>query len=256
MSAGIPSLDVTRADALLCDADGNLFPSEAPAFEASASVTNRLLAEIGSSRRFDAVELRLQTTGLNFRTTAARLAADAGEPLEDAQLERWVVEEKRVVTEHLRAVLRPHPDVNTSLERLGGRFELAAVSSSALSRLDACFQATELAELFPRWRRFSAEDSLSQPTSKPDPAIYLHTLYAMGIAPQHAIAIEDSAPGARSAIAAGIVTIGNLMFVPPSERASRAAELTAEGVAAVVSSWSEVEEALAASGPEPAAALA
>jgi len=43
-------------EALLCDADGCLFPSEEPAFEASAIVTNEFLAEVGATRRFTAEE--------------------------------------------------------------------------------------------------------------------------------------------------------------------------------------------------------
>ena len=91
---------------LLCDADGNLFPSEEPAFDASVEVTNAFLAEIGSDRRFTAGELRLATTGLNFRSTARRLAAEAGVP--DVDVEPWVLEEKRAVTAHLARSLRPH----------------------------------------------------------------------------------------------------------------------------------------------------
>jgi hypothetical protein len=45
------------------------------------------------------------------------------------------------------------------------------VSSSALARLAGCFTATELDRLIPPARRFSAEDSLPTPTSKPDPAV-------------------------------------------------------------------------------------
>jgi hypothetical protein len=42
----LPRDVVTGLTALLCDADGNLFPSEEPAFVASAEVTNRFLAEL------------------------------------------------------------------------------------------------------------------------------------------------------------------------------------------------------------------
>ncbi|MDQ3725476.1 MAG: HAD family phosphatase, partial [Actinomycetota bacterium] len=91
-------------EALLCDADGCLFPSEEPAFEASAGVTNDLLEEIGHSRRFTAEELRLATTGQTFRTTAAALAAEEGKALDPEALERWVELERRAVTAHLGAV--------------------------------------------------------------------------------------------------------------------------------------------------------
>src|SRR3954470_14672369 len=94
-----------RLEALLCDADGNLFPSEEPAFVASADVTNRFLAAAGIPQRFTAEELRLATTGKNFRTTAAELAASAGVQVDD--LDAWVAEEKGAVTAHLAQVLRP-----------------------------------------------------------------------------------------------------------------------------------------------------
>src|SRR3954453_8320694 len=79
---------VERLEALLCDADGNLFPSEEPAFVASADVTNRLLAAHGITQRFTAEELRLATTGKNFRTTAVDLTAAHGVPVED--LPAWI----------------------------------------------------------------------------------------------------------------------------------------------------------------------
>jgi beta-phosphoglucomutase-like phosphatase (HAD superfamily) len=256
---------------VLCDADGNLFPSEAPAFVASADVTNRFLASLGVEVRYGAEQLRLATTGKNFRTTAVDLAVahgvrvdasltpspgvvpagSTGTTLTAEVLDRWLAEEKDVVSDHLSRVLRPDPAVLEPLTRLAAQHELALVSSSALTRVDACLRATGLAGLFPAERRFSAEDSLPRPTSKPDPAVYLHALDRLGVAAEDSLAVEDSLPGARSAVAAGVPTLGNLVFVPPDEREGRRAELTDAGVVAVVSSWSAVEAALAV--PEPAA---
>jgi hypothetical protein len=42
---------------------------------------------------------------------------------------------------------------------------------------------------------------------------------------QQAVADEDSLPGKQSAVAAGIATVGNLVFVPPAERDTRRAGL-------------------------------
>jgi hypothetical protein len=47
--------------------------------------------------------------------------------------------------------------------------------------------------------------------------------------------------GAQSAIAAGFPTLGNLLFVAPSERAERARALRNAGVAAILESWHELE---------------
>jgi HAD superfamily hydrolase (TIGR01509 family) len=237
--------DLGAVRTLLCDADGNLFGSEEPAFVASARVTNRLMASLGSSRRYDSEELRLATTGKNFRTTAADLAAGLGRTLERDELEDWIAEEKRVVTEHLRDTLRPDADVLDPLTRLAERYELAVVSSSALMRLDACFEVTGLAPLLPAERRFSAEDSLPEPTSKPDPAIYAFAGERLGLRGPEGLAIEDSATGARSAVAAGFPTVGNVQFVAPGERAGRIEELRATGVFAVISGWKGLETLLA-----------
>jgi beta-phosphoglucomutase-like phosphatase (HAD superfamily) len=239
--------DPAAVEVLLCDADGNLFPSEEPAFVASAEVTNRCLAMLGVARRYAPQELRLAATGKNFRTTIVDLAHEAG--LRDAltrdALERWVAEEQSAVSTYLAQTLKPDPAVAQPLTRLARRFELAAVSSSALARLDVCFTATGLAELFPPQRRFSAEDSLPTPTSKPDPAIYTLAGRELGVAGPRGLAIEDSVPGALSAVAAGFVTIGNLAFVAPQERGERSEALYRAGVVDVVASWSELESMLA-----------
>jgi HAD superfamily hydrolase (TIGR01509 family) len=234
---------IDRLEVLLCDADGNLFPSEEPAFVASAEITNALLARLDVRERYAPEELRLATTGTNFRTTARALAAQHG--IEDVpDLEGWVREERRAVTAHLSAVLRPDRQVLGPLAALGEQLLLAAVSSSALARLAGCFTATGLDALIPVERRFSAEDSLPAPTSKPDPAIYRHACARLGIAPQAGLAVEDSVPGAQSAIAAGCPTVGNVVFVPVAERPARIAALRGAGVAAVVSSWTELADLL------------
>jgi HAD superfamily hydrolase (TIGR01509 family) len=238
----VPTPLLEQVQVLLCDADGNLFPSEEPAFDASVRVTNAFLTEIGSPRRFTADELRHAATGLNFRSIAQRLATDAGVP--DVDVEPWVVEEKRAVTAHLAATLRPHAPTSAALTELARHLPLAAVSSSALARLAGCFTATDLDELIPPARRFSAEDSLPTPTSKPDPAVYLHACAQLGIRPEAGLAVEDSLPGAQSAVAAGCPTIGNLLFVGPDERGERTAALEAAGVLTVVSSWQEIADLL------------
>ena len=245
---------------LLLDADGNLFPSEEPAFAASSGVTNRFLASLGVQARYTPEHLLATTTGKSFRTTAVELASVHGVALEPAPqavgatsdraltaaaLERWVAEERQVVSSHLGRVLRPDARVLEPVRQLAARFPIAAVSSSALSRLDTCFRAAGLAELIPPERRFSAEDSLPQPTSKPDPAVYRLAAQRLGLPAERGLAVEDSSTGARSATGAGIPTIGNLRFVAPGEREQRTTELIDAGVCAIISSWTQLERLLA-----------
>lgn len=270
--------DAAAFTTVLCDADGNLFPSEEPAFAASVDVTNSFLVRYGIAAHYTADELMVQTTGKNFRTTAVDLAVAGGVPLEDTlaqgrpaalvatrkdldsgraltaeQLDSWVQRERDCVTGHLAAVLSPDSRVQAALRALSTRYELAAVSSSATKRLEACFTAAGLDALIGPEVRFSAEDSLPTPTSKPDPAVYMFSGEVLGLEPAHGVAIEDSVPGVSSAVAAGFVTIGNLTFVSAEERRIRTIQLVDAGASAVATSWQAISGHLLGSCASPAA---
>jgi beta-phosphoglucomutase-like phosphatase (HAD superfamily) len=272
MSQGISIVrpfDPALITTLLCDADDNLFPSERPAFAASVEVTNRFLARFGVAAPLSAEDLRKQAVGKNFRSTAIDLAvlcevpvdqtlargrpaavvasdndAASGRALCADELEQWVRQEREQVTAHLAATLKPDVEVLAPLDALASRYALAAVSSSAAKRLDACFAATGLDSLIPAALRFSAEDSLPVPTSKPDPAVYLHAGQVMDVDADQGLAIEDSVAGVTSAVAAGYVTVGNVMFVPTDERRSRSAELIDAGAVAITDSWRALADVL------------
>lgn len=233
-----------RPRVLLCDADGSLFPSEEPAFEASVEVTNRLMAELGSARRFTAGELRLATNGRNFRSTVAALAEDAGTALAPEALELWVEEERRAVTAYLSASLKRDPAVIAAVRRLSHRYELAVVSSSAFARVTTCLRVTGLEELIPASKVFSAEDSIAPPRSKPAPDVYLHAGRALGVSGAEAVAVEDAVPGVQAAAAAGFPVVGLTAFVPVDELADRTQALREAGAFAVVESWAELEATL------------
>jgi HAD superfamily hydrolase (TIGR01509 family) len=246
--------DLGVVTTLLCDGDGTLFPSEEPAFDASVTVTNRCLDVLGIPERFSADHLRRTTTGKNFRTTLTDIARTHGvlvdRPAFTADLERWVAEENRAVIDHLAQVLQPDPEVGRVLRSVAGRTRLALVTSSALRRADACLRSTGLADLFPVENRFSAQDSLVPPTSKPDPAVYAYAGRMLDVTEGSALAIEDAVPGAQSAVAAGFPTLGFLGYVPVDERAERAAQLRSAGVFGVVDSWREVEQLLVSTHAE------
>ena len=103
---------------------------------------------------------------------------------------------------------------------------------------------TDLEALVAPDLRFSAEDSLPVPTSKPDPAVYQLAVQQLGLAPGTALAVEDAVPGAQSAVAAGLYTVGMLCFVPPAERAQRVLELQRVGVHALLDSWADLADLL------------
>ena len=249
----LPDHDLSAVRTLLCDADGTLFASEEPAFEASVGVTNSCLQRWGAAERFTAEQLRLAANGKAFRLTLTDLARAHGLPVQSSEflrdLDAWVAEENGIVTRHLANVLRPDETVRGPLLELQRTFGLALVSSSALTRIDASLKSTGLVELFPVERRFSAQDSLPVPTSKPDPAVYQLAVQRLGLAPGTALAVEDAVPGAQSAVAAGLYTVGMLCFVPADERAQRVLDLQRVGVHALVDSWTELADLLQRSRP-------
>jgi len=231
-----------RWSTVLLDADGTLFPSEEPAFAASAGVVNDLLASLGLPAAYDGEELRRAASGRNFRGLVPDLLAAAGRRLPAEELERWVAREAEVVTDHLRSSLRPDVRVTSALASISGGFRLALVSSSASSRLATCLDVTGLTALLPPEVRFSAQDSLPRPTSKPDPAVYRLALTTLCLDAAEAGAVEDAVSGVRSAVSAGIAVIGITAFVPEDERGSRAADLRAAGAMAVIQQWDELAE--------------
>ncbi len=229
---------------LLCDVDGNLFASEEPAFEVSTEVINAFLSSHGVQVTLEAGDMRAESVGRSFRHTLAAVASQFSAELGDTETERWVVAERKAVTARLASALQPDQAVMAPLVRLARQVPLATVSSSAAERIAVCLEVAGLSGLFPAERRFSAEDSLDEPASKPDPAVYLHACRRLGVDPAKAVAVEDSLPGVLSAVGAGIPTIGNVQFVKEGERDGRRAELLRAGAASVVESWDQLELAL------------
>ncbi len=75
----------------------------------------------------------------------------------------------------------------------------AIASSSDMSIIDSNMRGQGWADVFTiRCSGFEV------PRSKPDPAIYLLAAERLGISPENCLALEDSPPGARAAVAAGM----------------------------------------------------
>lgn len=78
---------------------------------------------------------------------------------------------------------------------------LAIASSSTRPVIDALLEALGVSALFPV--RVSGEDP-EVSRSKPAPDVYLAAARHLGVAPAACLAIEDSEPGVRAAVAAGM----------------------------------------------------
>jgi len=71
------------------------------------------------------------------------------------------------------------------------------------------------------------------PQGKPHPAPYLHAARALGVAPEHCLALEDSHNGVRSAAAAGMMTVMVPDLLPATDEMRRLALRVADDLLAV-----------------------
>lgn len=170
--------------------------------------------------------------------------------LPESKLDEYVNCELEAVIKKLNEAVQPCDGVMEELEKLknGKKYGLSVVSSSALPRVVASIKKTKMDHYFPSNHIFSAATSLEKPTSKPDPAIYLHACNVIGVQPEECVAVEDSRSGAMAAKNAKIPLIG---YVGPyieegkEKQESVAKMLTEEcGAIVVMYHWSEFEDCL------------
>ncbi|KAJ7680963.1 HAD-like domain-containing protein [Mycena polygramma] len=226
---------------LLFDCDNTLVLSEVLAFEACAELANEILESQGISDRYTGHALFTEFVGQNFRGMMSSLQQKYSLDLQPATFDAYVTREEDQVIGKIRAALEPCAGVEAELERLAaaGRYDMAVVSSSAGRRVEASVDKVGMDKYFPRSRIFSAATSLEKPTSKPDPAIYLHACKVMGKQPGECVAIEDSKNGILSAVRAGIHTIGYVGSYEPEKQDEMRTVLKEAGADPIMVEWSE-----------------
>jgi HAD superfamily hydrolase (TIGR01509 family) len=118
------------------------------------------------------------------------------------------------------------PGAVDAVRRLAGTFRLGVASSSNRPIIDAVLEGTGLADVFE-----ATVSSEEVPRGKPAPDVYLEAVRRLGVEPDRAAAIEDSANGIRSAHAAGlrVIAIPNRRY-PPAEDALALADRVLESI--------------------------
>ena len=233
---------------LLFDCDNTLVLSEELAFEACAELSNEILAKYDVSHRYTGPELMSDFVGQNFRGVLVGVQEKFGFKLESDELAGYVgMEEDRVIATLLKKA-EPCVGANPVLEKLAAekKYGLAVVSSSALRRVKASIKKVGQDQFFPDEHIFSAANSLPVPTTKPDPAIYLHACKVIGKDPGECLAVEDSKSGTLSAVRAGIPTIAYTGSYSGEEKQKQMAELLTEvGAKVVMTHWDQFFDCLA-----------
>ncbi|KAF7716239.1 HAD hydrolase subfamily IA protein [Penicillium ucsense] len=228
------------------DCDNTLVLSEVLAFEACADLANEILESRGISDRYTGDQLIKDFVGQNFRGMMISLQAKYKFEMGQDELEMYVKKEEDKVIAKLEAKAKPCVGANEQLEKLAAekKYHMAVVSSSALRRVVASIKKVGQDKFFDKDMVFSAATSLEKPTSKPDPAIYLHALKVCGKTASETVTVEDSKSGALSAIRAGIPTIGYVGSYPPEEQAEMTTRLKDLGVKIIMKDWSEFPQCL------------
>ncbi|KND93563.1 Phosphorylated carbohydrates phosphatase [Tolypocladium ophioglossoides CBS 100239] len=235
-----------KITALLFDCDNTLVLSEELAFEACADLINKICAERNVEKRFTGESLIQEFVGQNFRGMLTTLQKEYGIKIAPDDMEKYVLMEEDAVIAKLKAALRPCPGVDAQLDALvaSDKYLLSVVSSSALRRVRASIEKVGQDKYFPGDVVFSAATSLEKPTSKPDPAIYLHALKKLGKTAKESVAIEDSKSGTLSGTRAGIKVIGYVGPYADDKKAEMAKVLTDAGAVVIMRDWSEFPAAL------------
>lgn len=233
---------------ILFDCDNTLVLSEELAFEACADLANDILSERNVSERYTGPQLMNEFVGQNFRGVLVSLQKKFDFVLSGEELESFVSQEEDRVIATLEKKAQPCVGVNAQLDKLAaeGKYGLAVVSSSALRRVRASIKKVDQEKFFPADHVFSAATSLPVPTTKPDPAIYLHACKVLGKQPGECVAVEDSKSGTLSAVRAGIPVIAYTGSYEGEAKQKEMADLLTEtGAKVVMNDWEDFPKCLA-----------
>jgi HAD superfamily hydrolase (TIGR01509 family) len=226
---------------LLFDCDNTLVLSEELAFEACAELANEILASYNIHEKYTGPQLMSEFVGQNFRGMMVSLQKKFGIQMLPDEMETYVLREEDQVIAKLKEKLQPCTGVDIELAKLfqTKTYKMAVVSSSALRRVKASVEKVGQDKYFHPGHIFSAATSLPKPTSKPDPAIYLHAMSELGVQPTECVAIEDSRSGTLSAVRAGIPVVGYVGSYEPEKSDEMSKVLKDAGAKVMMTDWSQ-----------------
>jgi HAD superfamily hydrolase (TIGR01509 family) len=180
---------------VIFDCDGVLINSEIPA----GRVLTEGLAEVGLA--ITIAECHARYRGRSFADCLIDIESSLGKPVPDGWLEGLRVKMRAAIDDGLTAM--PHArDVVGRVAESGTA--VCVASSSNLIYLERVLGATKLLPFFGA-HVFSAS---MVARGKPAPDLFLHAAAIMGHAPQDCLVVEDSLPGVRAAVAAGMRVLG------------------------------------------------
>lgn len=178
-------------DLVLFDNDGTLVDSEVVAAQAWSEYVARYGVDLTARQALE------QFRGVSMNACRARI-----EELHGAPLPAHFEQELRA---HMAVLLEQHlRPISGALEMVQAlRIPFALASNAPRPKIELCLRVTGLLPYF-AGRIFSAYDVQRW---KPDPELFLHAARSLGVPPQRCAVVEDSLPGVRAGLAAGMKVI-------------------------------------------------
>jgi HAD superfamily hydrolase (TIGR01509 family) len=189
-----PPAPATRLRGVIFDMDGVVVDSEPLSMMTIAEV-------IGEHGGHADPALLAELTGVSLGEAIKVAAAHSGVALDAAALHRSY--QQRYLP-RLRARAVPTPGLARLITALqAARVPIGLASSSSLTEIDVVVRALGLG---PALGAVASADEVARP--KPAPDVYRLAIKRLGTGPGGVVAIEDSATGAASASAAGLLCVG------------------------------------------------
>lgn len=197
-----------RPDLVIFDCDGVLVESEA--------IANRVFAEMVTAEGYPITpEASLaRFKGGRFKSIQGVIEEELGRSLGPD----WIPRLYDAMYVAFRAELKPVAGVVGLIDALAAEDVPTCVASNGpIAKMQVTLGITDL------WRRFEGRifsaDMVARP--KPAPDLFRHAADTMGARPARCLVIEDSPPGVRGGLAAGMNTIA--LVSDPADRPAMAA---------------------------------
>lgn len=188
---GAMSSPRTQVPRVIFDLDGTLVDSEPNYYEAG----RRLLARYGVADF--SWEHHTRFIGIGTRETLTALRAEYGI---QAPVDELLAGKNALYLELAGSSTEVFPEMRALVERLhGAAVPMAVASGSSREAIGAVLAVTGLDAYIPLY--VSAEEV---PHGKPEPDVFLEAARRMGAEPADCVVLEDAAPGAAAAHAAGM----------------------------------------------------
>lgn len=127
------------------------------------------------------------------------------------------------VAANMAAMAKPAPGIGEVLAKLAPAYKMCVGSNGERPNVVGSLMATRIKHFFADDHIFTVED-VAHP--KPAPDLYLYAAKRMGITPARCLVVEDSLPGARAGLAAGMNVFGYYGLAhDPDHQARRLQEL-------------------------------